>query len=93
MSYASNIESYVMPHIRKVVETGESWTDKDLHFPIRHLALALESEGFSMDMDNLESAGWHMDWWLTVEKDGCEYTLSGFSYYGGLSFCKDEVSP
>jgi hypothetical protein len=48
----------------------------------------LKENGFAQK--DFESNGWDWDFWMTYEKDGCEYTLGGSGWYNnGLHFSKN----
>ena len=86
----------VMPHLQRVVETGEPWEDETLHFPAGLIiAAVLKLDGMTKrprgaDDDDFETNGWDWDWWQHFLHNGTGYTLHGSGFYGGLSFEREE---
>lgn len=85
----------LIPHIKKVLETGEGWEDKTLHHPVEAIVSAiLEIEGvsrMSLDdprygIDGFDTNGWQWDWWQHFSHGGKRYVLNGSGYYGGHGF-------
>jgi hypothetical protein len=85
----------LIPNIRKVLETGETWENETMHHPTEAIVAAiLEIEGMERKpvdeprygIVGFDTNGWQWDWWQDFAYDGRGYTLAGSGYYGGHEF-------
>ena len=82
----------LLPHIKRVLETGDPWEDENLHHPAGAIIKAVVSiKGMAKktteeNSEGFDTNGWQYDWWQHFTHGGNEYTLSGSGYYGGHAF-------
>lgn len=90
----------LLPHIRRVLETGEPWRDDQLHHPVEAIVEAVltipgmarkEIPDGRYGIEGFDTNGWQWDWWQHFSYGGKEYTLSGSAYYGGHGFHLSDV--
>lgn len=86
----------ILPHIKRVLETGNPWEDDSFHYPVMLLVdwilssipglkpKALKDPQYGIE--GFETNGWEWDWVQHFTYQGKEYVLSGSGYYGGLAF-------
>jgi hypothetical protein len=87
--------SALLPNIKRVLETGETWKDDQLHHPVDAIVSAILTipgmarksvDGGSYGIEGFDTNGWQWDWWQHFTHGDKEYTLSGSGYYGGHKF-------
>lgn len=83
----------LLPHINRVLTTGEPWEDKLMHHPagaiidaVLTINGAAKKETEEGNGEGFDTNGWQYDWWQSFTHGGKEYTLSGSGYYGGHAF-------
>ena len=82
----------LVPHIMRVLGTGERWNDESLHLPAGAIIDAVLSiKGMKRrenddDPRGFSTNGWEWHWWQALTYEGKDYTLDGDGYYGGHSF-------
>lgn len=85
----------LLPHIFRVLKTGEKWEAPTMHHPAGAIiAAVLEIPGMKKGetkpehscSDGFDTNGWEWDWWQTFIFKGNEYTLSGSGWLGGHAF-------
>ena len=88
-----NEKEMILPHIQRVLDTGESWEGEFMHFPAGALIDAvlsipdMKKDESDEDLsEGFATNGWQYDWWQQFTHAGKKYTLGGSGYYGGHAF-------
>lgn len=83
----------LLPHIKRVLETGKSWCGVKCHYPACAIINAILSikgmakhEGDDDAPEGFSTNGWQWDWWQEFVYKRKRYTLSGSGYHGGHAF-------